>query len=105
MYPPVRASRTSASPSQLMRQKSAQVISRKMRLHHHVGKHNLQAEIGNSPSQLVVIREEIDDRTESANALQIAFAKSQRRSKPEVQSAFQLPCHEHAGAKIGADAQ
>lgn len=94
-----------AGPAQLMGEESAQIIGRKMRLDDYVGKPHLQAEIGDSPAQFVIVSKKVDDRSESADADEISLPKCQGRTKPEVKPTFELAGDEHSGNKVCADAQ
>jgi hypothetical protein len=61
-----------------MRQKTAQVVGRKVCLDDHVGEHYLQTETGNPPAKFVIVGKKIDDGLEPADALQISPPESQR---------------------------
>src|SRR5579863_3028998 len=88
-----------------MREKFPQIVGWKASLYHNVGEHNREAESGNPPAQFIVVGEEVDNRPEPANSLQIGAPESERRAQPETQTSLQLTRHQHAGAEICADAE
>jgi hypothetical protein len=66
-----------------MGKESSQIVGRKMGLDDNVCEQNLQAEAGDPPAYFVVIGEEVDDRSESADSLQVIPPECERRAKPE----------------------
>src|ERR1700686_3751128 len=94
-----------ARPTQLVAYKFVPPITRQEGLHPRFRQLDLQALRRDAAADFVVVGKIVRQDLKTANRRQVAAAKSQRRTQPEVDSALQQTGHKHARTKVRADAK
>src|ERR1700693_2636962 len=94
-----------ARPTQLVAHKFAPPVTRQEGLHHRFRHLALQALRRDAAADFVVVGKIVRQDLKTANRRQVAAAKSERRTQPEVDSVLEQPGHKHARAKVRADAK
>ncbi len=103
IYPPGRRSRIVLAQRNWCWNISPKLAPRQRGLHHQRRKHHVEAGARNAISQLVIIRQVIQQRTQSTDSLQRFAPHRQGRTQPEAQPAFQRVGAQHASGEIGCD--
>src|ERR1700722_19337409 len=91
-----------AAPANLVRQELTKSILRQKSLNHLAAQEQLKSTPPNPRSQLVIIRQVVNQRLQAADSLQRLARNRQRRAQAKTNSVFNLPCRQDTGNKVSS---
>src|ERR1700691_1395927 len=94
-----------ARPTQLVAYKFPPLVLGQEGLDHRFRQLDLQALRRDAAADFVVVGQIVRQDLKTAHCRQVAAAKSERRTQPELDSTLEQAGHKHTRTKVGADAK